>query len=158
MASFSPWKNKSRRRDRPIGRPRQAGYWHACKDLWDQDQRPAPCSGDSRFSVNRHAPFKQVKNGDLLILKESGGPICGVCVVSHAWFYHLDPASWSDIEKYASALCMDDSTFWERKRSASFATLMRLEKVIRIPDIPVQKIDPRGWVVLKNVKNQRSLL
>src|SRR6202035_5734171 len=39
---------------------------------------------DSRFSVNRHAPFEQVKNGDLLILKQSSGPICGVCSVSHA--------------------------------------------------------------------------
>ena len=113
---------------------------------------------DSRFSVNRHAPFQQVNNGDLLILKESSGPICGVCVVSHAWYYQLNPASWSDIEKYASALCMDDSAFWEKKRAACFATLMRLENVTRVPDIPVQKLDPRGWVVLKDVKRQRSLL
>jgi hypothetical protein len=113
---------------------------------------------DSRFSINRHAPYEQVNNGDLLILKESGGPICGACVVSHAWFYHLTSASWSDIEKYASALCMDDSAFWVRKRSATFATLMRLENVVRVADISVQKIDPRAWVVLKGVKAQRSLL
>ena len=113
---------------------------------------------DSRFSVNRHAPFQQVNNGDLLILKESSGPICGVCVISHAWFYDLNPASWSDIQKFASALCMDDSHFWVKKRSACFATLMRLENVTRLRDISVQKVDPRGWVVLKNVKTQRSLL
>jgi hypothetical protein len=113
---------------------------------------------DSRFSVNRHAPFQQVSNGDLLILKESGGPICGVCVVSHAWYYHLNPASWSDIEKFSSALCMDDTLFWEKKRSASFATLMRLESVTRLHDISVQKVDPRAWVVLKSVKTQRPLL
>jgi len=113
---------------------------------------------DSRFGVNRNSPFQQVKNGDLLILKESSGPICGVCVISHAWYYHLNPASWSEIEKYASALCMDDSHFWVKKRSACFATLMRLENVIRLRDISVQKLDPRGWVVLKNVKTQRSLL
>lgn len=113
---------------------------------------------DSRFGLNRHPPFQRVKNGDLLILKESGGPICGVCMVSHAWYYHLNPATWSEIEKYASALCMDDSHFWQKKRSASFATLMRLENVTRLREIPIHKVDPRGWVVLKNVKGQRSLL
>jgi hypothetical protein len=111
---------------------------------------------DSRFSVNRHAPFEQVKNGDLLILKQSSGPICGVCTVSHAWYYRLDPTSWSDIERYAAALCMDDSAFWAKKRAASFATLLQMENVIRIPDIPIRKVDPRGWVVLKDVKQQRS--
>jgi hypothetical protein len=98
------------------------------------------------------------RNWTTLPVKESSGPICGVCIVSHAWFYQLNPASWSEIEKYASALCMDDSHFWAKKRSACFATLMRLENVIRLRDISVQKLDPRGWAVLKNVKTQRSLL
>jgi hypothetical protein len=113
---------------------------------------------DSRFSVHRHAPFEQVRKGDLLVLKQSSGPICGVCRVSHAWYYRLDPTTWSDIERYASALCMDDSAFWTKKREASFATLIRLEDVIRIPEIAVNKVDPRGWVVLKDVKRQASLI
>lgn len=45
-----------------------------------------------------------------------------------------------------------------RNGVACFATLMRLENVIRLRDISVQKLDPRGWVTLKNVKTQRSLL
>jgi hypothetical protein len=113
---------------------------------------------ESRFSVHRHAPFEQVSKGDLLILKQSSGPICGVCRVSHAWYYRLDPTSWSEIERYASALCMDDSAFWAKKREASFATLIRIEDVIRIPEIPINKVDPRSWVVLKDVKRQRSLI
>ncbi len=113
---------------------------------------------DSRFSVHRHAPFEQVRKGDLLVLKQSSGPICGVCRVSHAWYYRLDPTTWSEIERYASALCMDDSAFWAKKREASFATLIRLEDVIRIPEIAINKVDPRGWVVLKDVKRQRSLI
>lgn len=113
---------------------------------------------ESRFSVHRHAPFEQVSKGDLMILKQSSGPICGVCRVSHAWYYRLDPTSWSEIERYASALCMDDSPFWVKKREASFATLIRIEDVVKIPEIPINKVDPRGWVVLKDVKRQRSLI
>src|SRR5882757_5711201 len=37
---------------------------------------------ESRFSVNRHAPYEQVRSGDLIVLKKSSGPICGVCRVS----------------------------------------------------------------------------
>jgi hypothetical protein len=113
---------------------------------------------ESRFSLNRHAPYEQVRNGDLLVLKKSSGPICGVCRVSNVWYYRLDPSSWAEIEQHASALCMDESPFWAKKRKASFATLMRLEKVIPISDIPIDKGDPRGWVVLKNAKRQASLI
>jgi len=42
---------------------------------------------ESRFSINRHAPFEQVQRGDVLILKRSSGPIEGLCTVSDAWFY-----------------------------------------------------------------------
>jgi hypothetical protein len=113
---------------------------------------------ESRFSVHRHAPFEQVRKGDLVVLKQSSGPICGVCRVSHAWYYHLDPTSWSEIEQFATALCMDDSEFWAKKRGASFATLIRIEDVVRIPEFSISKIDPRGWVVLKDVQRQRTLI
>ena len=103
---------------------------------------------ESRFSVNRHAPFEQVQKGDIIILKRSGGPIVGMCRVADAWFYHLDPDTWSEIEQYASALCMDDSSFWKEKRGASYASLMRIESTVRIPHFEIEKLDPRGWVVL----------
>lgn len=103
---------------------------------------------ESRFSVNRHAPFEQVQRGDVIILKQSSGPVVGMCKVADAWFYHLDPDSWSEIERYASALCMDDSSFWKEKRGASYASLMRIEDTVRIPHIEIEKLDPRGWVVL----------
>jgi hypothetical protein len=103
---------------------------------------------ESRFSVNRHAPFEQVQKGDVIILKRSSGPIVGMCKVADAWFYHLDPDSWSEIERYASALCMDDSSFWKEKRGASYASLMRIESTVKLPHFEIEKLDPRGWVVL----------
>jgi hypothetical protein len=103
---------------------------------------------ESRFSVNRHAPFEQVGKGDIIILKRSSGPVVGICKVADAWFYHLDPDTWPDIERYAAALCMDDSLFWKEKRGASYASLMRIEGTVRVPNFEIDKLDPRGWVVL----------
>jgi hypothetical protein len=113
---------------------------------------------ESRFSVHRHPPYEQVETGDLVILKKSSGPICGICRVSNVWYYRLDPSSWADIEQHAAALCMDESAFWAKKRNASFATLMRLEDVVPISDLPIDKVDPRGWVVLKDSNRQWSLI
>ena len=105
---------------------------------------------ESRFSINRHPPFEQVKTGDVILLKRSSGPVCGLCIVSNVWFYQLDPTSWDAIDDFAEALCMDDSTFWRDKRkAAAFATLMRIDSVAKIPDLRIDKLDPRSWVVLR---------
>jgi hypothetical protein len=114
---------------------------------------------ESRFSVNRHAPFEQVQRGDIIVLKRSSGPVEGICRVADAWFYQLDPKTWPEIERYASALCMDDSSFWKQKRGASYASLMRIEDIIRVPSFDIDKLDPRGWVVLRQgpEREQRCL-
>lgn len=105
---------------------------------------------ESRFSVNRHAPFEQVEKGDIIVLKRSSGPVQAVCRVSNVWFYRLMPETWPDIERFAKALCMDDSPFWQEKRAASYATLMEIDGLIRLPDLNIEKIDPRGWVILRD--------
>ena len=40
---------------------------------------------ESRFSINKHAPFEQVQDGDILVLKKSSGPVCANCRVAHVW-------------------------------------------------------------------------
>lgn len=109
---------------------------------------------ESRFNTAKQAPFQRVSAGDVLLLKRSGGPVCGICLISDAWFYRLDPNSWRDIEGFAAAMCMDESPFWEQKRKASsFATLMRIEDATKIPDISIDKVDLRSWVVLRPPAN-----
>jgi hypothetical protein len=105
---------------------------------------------ESRFSLNRQAPFERVFPGDILILKRSSGSVEGICLVSDAWFYQLKTDTWDDIERFSKALCMDDSPFWHSKRSAMYATLMRISGVVSIPHLSVAKLDPRGWVTLRD--------
>jgi ASC-1-like (ASCH) protein len=115
---------------------------------------------ESRFSINRHAPFQQVQVGDLIVVKKAAGPVCALCRVANVWFYRLDPGTWSEITRHAEALCMDSSSFWEKKSAASFATLMEVRDVHRIQEFGISKADPRSWVVLKRSSElkQGSLL
>lgn len=113
---------------------------------------------ESRFSVNKHAPFEQVQIGDILILKRSSGPVCGLCRISYVWYYRVDPTTWRQIQSHATALCMDASPFWEKKKAASYASLMQIEDVCRIPDLEISKIDPQSWIVLRQAQKQQRLI
>ncbi len=114
---------------------------------------------ESRFSITRQAAFEQVKAGDIIVLKKTGGPVCGLCRVKQVWCYRLDPRTWPEIERFSEALCMDGSDFWKKKRAASFATLMQVENVRSLQEFKISKEDPRSWVVVRRgtQSGQRSL-
>jgi hypothetical protein len=113
---------------------------------------------ESRFSAVRCPPYRSVNKGDVIVLKRTGGPVLGVCLVASAWFYELEPDSWREIrDNYAKALCAQDPLFWEDRKDKSFATLMRIEQVQSISPIRVDKRDRRGWVVLKGASEQMYL-
>ena len=107
---------------------------------------------ESRFSKNRIAPFKMVERGDVVLLKRSAAKaISGVCLVSGVWFYQLDANTWNQIrDEFTSALRAEDPLFWEQRKSAHFATLMRISQVQALPPFEVPKRDRRGWVVLRS--------
>ena len=113
---------------------------------------------ESRFSTRRLAPYQHVGPGDVLLLKQTAGPIVGLCQIAHVWFYQLDPHSWQTIRtSFAQALCAQDPEFWTDRAHASFATLMHIRDVQAIPPITYQKRDRRGWVVLRPATEQLEL-
>lgn len=113
---------------------------------------------ESRFSTRRFAPYNQVEKGDVILLKRSSGPILGICQVAYPWFYQLDPDSWTSIQKdFAEALCAQDPEFWKQRESASYATLIRIQRVKSIAPIKYAKRDRRGWVVLQDSAKQLKL-
>lgn len=105
---------------------------------------------ESRFSITRRAPFEQVDTGDLILLKESGGPIVGSCRVSETWFYRIEPNSWSHIRReFAQAICAQGPQFWAAHAHTNYATLLRIEDVRAFTPINFLKKDRRGWVVIR---------
>jgi hypothetical protein len=107
-------------------------------------------SVESRFSRNGCAPFGRVGAGDVVLLKRSSGPVVGLCTVSDVWDYRLTPSTVVEIkDRFGPAICAQEG-FWEDRRDAAFATLMRIEGTRPLPDLAVPKRDRRGWVVLRD--------
>ena len=107
---------------------------------------------ESRFSRNRIAPFNSVEQGDVILLKKAAAKgVSGLCIISQVWYYQLNANSWDQIrDGFTSMLRAEDPSFWEQRKSAQFATLMRLSDVQALPPIEVRKQDRRGWVVLRS--------
>ena len=106
---------------------------------------------ESRFSRKRIVPYNMVEPGDVVLLKKvASQSISGVCVVREVWFYQLNPDSWSEIrDGFSKALRAEDPAFWNLRKAAQFATLMRIAEVQPLPSIEVSKRDRRGWVILR---------
>ncbi len=113
---------------------------------------------ESRFSMYRIPPFGKVHEGDIVLLKQTGGPICGMCTIRQVWYYRIDVKSWREIRgRFTQALCAEDPAFWEARRKAEYATLMRIDNATRLPPIRIKKNDRRGWVVLAPRSEQTAL-
>ena len=110
---------------------------------------------ESRFSANRCAPFDKVKKGDIVLLKETGGPVVGVCLIDHVWFYNIEPDTWLQLKStYTNMLCAHDPDFWTSRSKARFASLMKIIRPTRISPFYCYKKDRRGWVILENSPQQ----
>lgn len=110
---------------------------------------------ESRFSKRACPPFEKVSDGDVVVLKKSGGDVVGICLVEKAWFYRLDPKSFTFIrEKFEASICPADSKFWNQRKEASVATLLLIGRVTPIRHITIQKRDRRGWVVFSESRQE----
>jgi hypothetical protein len=113
---------------------------------------------ESRFSANRCAPYRQVNKGDIILLKRAGGSVMGMCEAAQVWCYELEPSSWNEIKSgFAQAICAQDPEFWKDRENAAYATLIRIENVVPLPNLSCAKRDRRGWVVLSSGIQQLTL-
>lgn len=106
---------------------------------------------ESRFSSVRCAPYERVSHGDIVLIKESGGPVIGIFKVGGVWSYEIDDSSWDDIKgRFAKAICPQGSSFWSDRSLAQYATLMKVQKPDRLEPTIWPKRDRRGWVVISS--------
>jgi ASCH domain len=102
---------------------------------------------ETRFSKRPCPPFGRVSNGDVVLLKHSGGEIVGICEVEKVWFYHLDPKAFEFIkDHFGELICPADGSFWSERESKSVATLMLVKNVMPLSGVYIEKRDRRGWV------------
>ncbi|MGE0847736.1 MAG: hypothetical protein AB7L41_15830 [Flavobacteriaceae bacterium] len=105
---------------------------------------------ESRFSRNRCAPYGEIGDGDIILLKQVAGPICGLALVRRCWYYDLatEPIDRIRLRFGAGIAAADD--FWAAREDAHYATLIELGAPTAIGPVACEKRDRRGWVALQS--------
>ena len=105
---------------------------------------------ESRFSRNRCATYGDVCEGDIILIKEVAGPICGVTLARRIWYYALKTEPIGRIEeRFGAGVCADDA-FWTSLTDALYATLIELDATVPIAPVRCDKRDRRGGVSLRS--------
>ncbi len=105
---------------------------------------------ETRLSVTRREPFGIVRLGDRLLIKPTGGAVAAETrVVGVEFIDNLTPSKVIALARRIESDAHAGEDYWRRKRTATFATILRLGKVTP----PTGRIDaPRlygsGWRVL----------
>lgn len=103
---------------------------------------------ETRFAETRQPPFGHVEPGDIIVFKESGGPVVGVARATRAEFYSgLDQDQVLNLRWLFNDLIQADDDFWSRKSGARYATFIYLSEVVRVEPVRIEKRDRRAWVV-----------
>lgn len=105
---------------------------------------------ESRFSRNRCAPYGAIGDGDIILLKEVSGPICGLALARQIWFYDLGAEPIDRIRHRFGAGIGADDDFWTARADAQYATLIELDVPASIAPVSCDKRDRRGWVSLRS--------
>lgn len=105
---------------------------------------------ESRFSRNRCAPYGEIGDGDIILLKEVAGPICGLALARRSWCYDLATEPIDRIRLRFGAEIGADDRFWASRAEAAYATLIELHSPAAISPVACEKRDRRGWVALRS--------
>ncbi|MCA9278459.1 MAG: ASCH domain-containing protein [Phycisphaeraceae bacterium] len=116
---------------------------------------------EARLSKCRLPPFGCVRVSDIVALKQSSGPFRAVVRVGHIETFELNSSE--DVQRlrdgHNSKICGTDA-FWASKRSAKYATLMWIDRVVPTdhgPELVRTRGSRQAWFVLKNpLKNTPS--
>jgi hypothetical protein len=105
---------------------------------------------ESRFSRNRCAPYGEIGDGDIILIKEVAGPICGVALAKRTWCYDLVTEPLERIRaRFGAGICADDE-FWSSRADALYATVIELDATTSIAPVRCDKRDRRGWVAIRS--------
>jgi len=108
---------------------------------------------ESRFTVNRIAPYQRAAAGDVLALKKPAGAVVGLALVADVRFYELDPREptmLSELRRsFAVQIAATDDEFWEARAHKRYVTLLDVAHPIAISAVEVRKRDRRSWAALE---------
>lgn len=108
---------------------------------------------ESRFSVNRISPYGRIFTGDIVLVKKAGGPIVGMFVAGEVEFYsRLNANKLKEIDKnFAEQICSTvNPNFWINRSTSKFATLINIDRFIKVEPFTINKSDRMAWSIVQN--------
>ena len=103
---------------------------------------------ESRFSKNKILPYNQISKDDIVIVKKSSGNVVAYFTIKEILFFDLNKVSIDEIKfKYNKQLCVDES-FWIAKGNSNYATLIFIDKIIKLDPFRINKKGMQTWIKL----------
>jgi ASC-1-like (ASCH) protein len=103
---------------------------------------------ESRFTKTRQPPYGMVQPSDIILFKESSGPIRGCALVRTTNYFVLDNTPIDDLMTEYGTQIAALPAFWRQKADARYATLLGLARVRSCDPFDIPKRDPRSWLVI----------
>lgn len=101
---------------------------------------------ESRFSKNKIMPYNQISKDDIVIVKKSGGNVVAYFTIKEILFFDLNETSINEIKnKYNKQLCVDEN-FWISKSNSNYATLIIIDKIVKLTPFHIDKKGMQTWV------------
>ncbi len=104
---------------------------------------------ESRWSMNKCAPYGRVNSGDLIYLKESGKAVTATAKVKEVKYFELTPSLVEELRmKYGKEIGTDKFADWQSTLNKRYCTLIWIEDVTKIEPMIVKRSNGAGWIVL----------
>ncbi len=104
---------------------------------------------ESRWSMNKVAPYNKVKVGEIIYLKETGKDVTATAKVKQVRYYELTPERVEEISiKYGKEIVTDKFKDWQSTLHKKYCTLIWLEDVKKVEPIKVPRSNGAGWLVV----------
>lgn len=106
---------------------------------------------ESRFSLNKSAPYGKVNVGDELLLKVTGGDVTAVAKVKAVEYYELYPELVNKIRvRYGKEIGSTKLSEWMDTMTKNYCTLVWFEDVKQIDPISVKRSCGSGWIIIND--------
>lgn len=106
---------------------------------------------ESRWSMNKCAPYEKVGVGDTIWLKETGKDVTVCATAGRVEFFELTPEIVDQIRiEHGKEIGTDKFEDWQGTLHKKYCSLIWLEDVKRVDPIKVKRSNGAGWIVLKD--------
>ncbi len=104
---------------------------------------------ESRFSKNKIAPYGIISKNDIVIVKESSKNVIALFTIKEVLQFSMKDTSVHSLkEKYNNEI-LADNQFWDNKeKTSNYATLIRINKLIKLKPFSINKVGMQSWIVL----------